>query len=99
MNKEKPLYFYMANLGSEVERIFVFRERGMKDEMINASSRAEKILSGIIETNSSDSARKELLILKDVLFGIKNDSLFPTRQECANYFFPFVQRVILGLHG
>ncbi len=92
--KDKPVYFYMANLGSEVERIFVWKEKGDRTLMINAYNRAEKIINGIIDRKLSESATKELLMLKNVLTDLKNDVVGISRAEFASYFYPFARRVL-----
>ncbi len=65
---DKPVYFYMANLGSEMERIFVWREKGMIDEMMNAYNRAEKILDGILASKLSESATKRAFDFEELTF-------------------------------
>ena len=44
---ERPLYFYVANLGSEIQRIFVWKEKGDREAMQNAYNRAISIIDKI----------------------------------------------------
>jgi len=37
--QEKPIYFYVANLGSEVQRMFVWKEKGDKEATQNANKK------------------------------------------------------------
>jgi hypothetical protein len=93
--KERPNYFYMANLWSEVEKIFIWQERGDKNAMSSASSRALSIIEKI--KNSIDKgARAEALILEDVLMDLKspNRKYLVSRSEMAAYLKPFASRLL-----
>ena len=93
--KERPNYFYMANLWSEIEKIFIWKDRGDKHAMDSAAVRALSIIEKV--KNSVDrSARAEALILEDILTDLKciNRKYAVSRAEMSAYLKPFVSRLI-----
>lgn len=97
--KERPLYFYVANLGSEVQRIFSWKEKGDKEAMENAYQRAITIVDTIEKFNNA-SANKEMSIFKSILNSVVSGSLEFNldRDQVSAYFNPFALRVINRLH-
>ncbi len=92
---ERPLYFYVANLGSEVQRIFVWKEKGDKEAMQNAYNRAVSIIDKIKSFNN-ESANAEMNILqkslKELILENKESSF--NRNQISSYFNPFALRVM-----
>lgn len=89
--QEKPLYFYVANLGSEIQRIFVWQEKADIEAMHSAFKRAVSIVDKIKSFNNKN-ANIEMDILKK---GIE-ENIF-SRNQISSYFSPFALRVINGL--
>lgn len=93
--QEKPLYFYMANLWSEVEKIFIWRERGDERAVAGAFNRMLPIIEKV--KNSGDkNARAEISILEEALLDIKdskNESKI-SRAQMSSYLRPFAARIL-----
>ena len=85
----------MANLWSEVEKIFIWKERGNKSAMDSASNRALSIIEKV--KNSRDrGARAEALILEDILTDLKilGGKYSVSRSEMSAYLKPFASRLL-----
>ncbi|OHB16198.1 MAG: hypothetical protein A2431_02200 [Candidatus Zambryskibacteria bacterium RIFOXYC1_FULL_39_10] len=94
----KIVCFYMANLGSEVQRIFSWKEKGDKETMQNAYKRATLIIDKIKSFNN-ESANAEMDILQkffDELILEKMEYSI-SRNQISSYFNPFALRVINSL--
>lgn len=89
--QERPIYFYVANLGSEVQRIFVWKEKGDREAMQNAYKRAISIIDKI-KSFDNKSANTEMDILQKA---IKENIL--NRNQISSYFNPFALRVMNNL--
>ncbi len=101
MNNQKetrPLYFYVANLGSEVQRIFSLKEKGDIKAMKNAYERAVLIIEKIKSFGNKD-ANLEISILSDSLGKIVNENaeIELNRDQISSYFNPFALRVVNSL--
>lgn len=95
---ERPLYFYVANLGSEIQRIFVWKEKGDREAMQNAYNRAISIIDKIKSFNNK-SANTEMDILQkyfDKLILEKGEYSI-SRNQISSYFNPFALRVVNNL--
>lgn len=96
--QEKPIYFYVANLGSEVQRIFGWEEKGDMEAMRGAFKRAISIIDKI-KSFGNKSANVEMGILenylKKLVAGSKECVL--NRNQMSSYFNPFALRVINSL--
>lgn len=94
-NQEKPIYFYVANLGSEVQRILVWREKGDLEAMRNAYERAVGIIEKI-KSLGNKSANAEMEMLSGYLGKIVSSNSEETfdRNEISSFFNPFAVRVI-----
>lgn len=99
MKPDKPLYFYVANLGSEVQRILSWKEKGDKEAMENSYKRAIAIID-TIEKFDNTSANKEMSIFKNTLNSVVSGNLEFNldRDQASAYFNPFALRVINQLH-
>ncbi len=96
--KDKPLCFYVANLGSEVQRIFSWKEKGDKEAMENAYKRAVSIID-TVKNFHNKSATTEMDILKKSLedFISEDSKSILNRNQISSYFNPFALRVINNL--
>ena len=92
---DKPIYFYVANLWSEIEKIFIWKEKGDEIAMKSAFDRAIPIINKIQSMNNA-SASFEMAILKDVLIDIKNsmEKHSVSREQIASFLSPFALRVV-----
>lgn len=92
---EKPLYFYVANLGSEIQRMFVWKEKGDKEAMLGAHKRVISIIEKI-KSFGDKSANTEMDILEknfgDFMSG--KDEIYINRDQISSYFNPFALRVM-----
>jgi len=88
---EKPLYFYVANLGSEIQRILVWKEKGDIEAMQNAYQRAISII-GKIKSFGNKSANTEMDILKKAI-----EENILNRDQISAYFNPFALRITNNL--
>ena len=86
--QEKPIYFYVANLGSEIQRVFVWKEKGDIEAMTNAYDRTVAIIKKI-KSFGNQNANIEMDILSEAL---KKDIL--NRSQISSYFNPFALRVM-----
>jgi len=83
--------FYMANLGSEVQRVLSWKEKGDKEATKNAYKRAISII-GKIKSFNNKSANAEMDILQKSL-----EKSVLDRSQMSSYFSPFALRVINNL--
>ena len=92
--QERPLYFYVANLGSEVQRIFSWKEKGDKEAAENAYKRAILIIDKIKNFgNKNANIEMDILLdsLKDLIY---EKPEFIDRNQMSAYFNPFALRVM-----
>ena len=94
MIQDRPIHFYVANLGSEIQRIFVWKEKGDKEAMQNAYKRALSIIE-TIKNFKNISANKEMQIISDFLVDLISERKeHIDRVQMSTYFNPFALRVI-----
>ncbi len=81
----------MANIGSEVSRVVVCKERGDQANLEKSTERALEILDMAIISSQSKNRLKELLRLRDILadYGFDLFNFVISGQELNNYFLPF----------
>ena len=95
MNTEHTSIFLMANLGSEVSRIFSAKEKGNTNLLDGAISRSKDILSEIrvlpdMKTN------KEIDILEDIINDMNNNQKYKIPgEQLQSYFLPFAKQIML----
>ena len=96
--KEKNICFYMANLWSEVEKVFIWKERGDMEAMQDALARVLPIIEKIKSFNNK-SANAEIDILENVLNDLNNTErkYSASREQLSSYLNPFALRVIGNL--
>lgn len=93
--KERPLHFYVANLGSEVQRIFSWKEKGDKEAMENASQRALSIIATIKDFGNLNASAEMDILENSLHYLVENtDNSSSLKKELASYFYPFAMRVV-----
>ena len=94
MIQDRPIHFYVANLGSEIQRIFVWKEKGDKEAMQNAYKRALSIIE-TIKNFDNKSANMEMDIISGSLVDLVSErEEHIDRVQMSSYFNPFALRVI-----
>ena len=88
----------MANLGSEVQRIFGWKEKGDKEAMQNAYERAIAIIH-TIKNFGNKNANAEMDILQNSLtdFVSEKPMISLNRNQISIYFNPFALRIMNNL--
>ncbi|KKP56629.1 MAG: hypothetical protein UR80_C0019G0007 [Parcubacteria group bacterium GW2011_GWB1_35_5] len=96
--QERPLYFYVANLGSEIQRVLVWKEKGDKESMQTAFKRVISIIDKIKSFNNK-SANTEMDILQKYLeeLVLGNEKTVLNRSQISSFFNPFALRVVSSL--
>lgn len=93
--KEKPIHFYVANLGSEVQRIFVWKEKGDKQAMQNAYKRAISIIDTIKNFHNKSADTEMNILLKSLENLISDNEKYALdRNQISSYFNPFALRLL-----
>lgn len=92
---EKPIYFYVANLGSEIQRILVWKEKGDSLAMHNAYKRAVHIIEKVKSFgNKSANAEMEILLDSlDKLISVDRGAPF-NKDQISAFFNPFAVKVV-----
>ena len=94
---EKNATFYMANLGSELLRLFIWREKKDEHNAKASALRCLKIIKDLQQVSSKPGAIKEAHILEDIIKDfmendLKNYSI--SKEDLEKYFNPFAMRVM-----
>lgn len=89
-------YFLMANLGSEVARLFRARDEHNTERLLGAYERSCQILKEVQMLQSEKENVRELSLLQDVLDdAVRAHPQFSVRVESLReYFMPFALRVL-----
>ena len=93
--QERPIYFYMANLWSEVEKIFIYKEKGENEAMQSALKRAQLIFDKV-RSFENKSANFEVDVLESVLVDLFSTKrkYFADRTQLSSYLNSFALRVM-----
>lgn len=94
MNATRTPLFYMANLGSEVSRIFLEYEKKDFEKMRHSISRAESILKKIEKFPEMKGRTGELDILRSIIDNLNQKKLEINKEHLINYFTPFAARLM-----
>lgn len=88
--RRTPL-FLMANLGTEIVRIFSFQEKGDRELANRSAERALKIIAELTTQKESEGAAREAEILKMVVEDSisKETELHNNKREWESFFLPF----------
>jgi len=87
----------MANLGTEITRIFNFKEMGKIERARESARRASKIIESLVVHPNINGGKKEIEMIKEVMI---DDVLSSTPQyriskkNVADYFMPFSIRAL-----
>lgn len=95
MNQEKPIHFYVANLGSEIQRVLEWKEKDDKKSMQNAYKRALSIID-TIKNFGNRNANLEMGILQETINNMiaNDDRCKVNRDQISAYFNPFALRML-----
>ncbi|MEK9182202.1 MAG: hypothetical protein AAB781_01275 [Patescibacteria group bacterium] len=96
---ERTPLFYLANLGSEVNRIFTLKEKGLTKESEAAYARAISIIDKLLKHPDLEGRAEEIKILKDYLEqSMRSNRVQFLKKEWQGYFSPYANR-LLSLNG
>ena len=91
---ERTPLFYLANLGSEVHRIFTLKEKGLTKESEAAYARAIGIVDKLLKHPDLEGRTGEVKILKDYLEqSVRSDRVQFFKKEWQIYFSPYANRL------
>ena len=91
---ERTPLFYMANLGSEVHRIFTLKEKGLLKEAEGALTRALGIVEKLLNHPDLEGRTEEIKMLKDYLEqSVKGERVQLLKEEWQRYFSPYANRL------
>lgn len=98
MNMERTPLFYLANLGSEVNRIFTLKEKGLLKEADGAYARAMSIVEKLLNHPDLEGRTEEIKMLKDYLEqSMKSENAQFLKKEWRGYFSPYANRLFSNL--
>lgn len=93
---ERNHLFYLANLGSEMLRVFSALEKGDIELKRSSIDRCNNLIDKIIKSDNLIDKNHEVFILKQILDSLLIDEskeFFITKKEINNYFNPFALRL------
>lgn len=91
---ERTPLFYLANLGSEVNRIFVLKEKGLLKEAGEAHARANGIIEKLFSHPELEGRTEEVRMLKDYLEqSLESERTEFLKKEWQGYFSPYARRL------
>lgn len=95
---ERTPLFYMANLGSEIHRVFDFKERELYQEATDAYARSMHIIEKLLVLlEKNPGGTQEIYALKNYLkssFESPIIDVSPIKQEWAKYFMPYAYKLL-----
>ncbi|MDE1988523.1 MAG: hypothetical protein KGI39_02375 [Patescibacteria group bacterium] len=95
---ERTPLFYLANLGSEVHRIFTLKEKGLFKEAEGAYARASDIIEKLLNHPDLQGRTGEIKILRDYLEqSMKSEHSQSLKKEWQGYFSPYANRLFYSL--
>ena len=91
---ERTPLFYLANLGSEVNRIFTLKEKGLTKEVEGAYNRAMGIVEKLLNHPDLAGRTGEIKMLKDYLEqSMRSKDTQFLKKEWQVYFSPYANRL------
>lgn len=89
--RQLSFFEQMANIGSEVERTILWKEKGNKEYSQKAFERALELLDLTIADKKNRPRLKELVRLREILadFFVFDNEFSSTDKLWRNYFYPF----------
>ena len=94
MTGERPSHFYMANLGPEIMRAFLFFEKGFLKEYEGAVASAERIIEQFLAAHPSLGGRQEALLWRDLVRNMGESRHALSQKTLDQYFTPFALRAM-----
>ena len=90
MSTKRTAAFLMANLGSEVSRLYAWKNKGDIDSARACYERAKKILARVEQNIEMQSRKQELLILGNVIDDVlrKKPKYTVSEIQLKDYFLP-----------
>ncbi len=95
--KQRGSLFLMANLGSEISRVFSSWRKGNKELLETSVNRSNKIIDDLLADEQMKKRASEILILRDVMDDLVKNNLANYRineAQLQSYFIPFALRVM-----
>ncbi len=98
MIQRSPL-FLMANLGSEVSKIFSAHEKNNMEMLISAHRKAQEIISQIVLFPEMRSRIPEIEILSSVIsdISVANPRFQVSQKNLKSYFYPFALQLMKAI--
>jgi hypothetical protein len=98
MNTERTVAFLMANLGSEIARIFSAQKRGAATMVTGGADRATKIINELLDRPDLGNGRQEVEILKMIVDDLTSVTPVHLGDEVSlsSYFLPFAKKVLVS---
>lgn len=91
---ERTPLFYLANLGSEVQRIFTLKEKGLMREAEGAYVRAMDIVDKLLNHPNLERETEEIKMLKNYLEqSMISEPTQSLKKEWQEYFSPYANRL------
>lgn len=91
---ERTSLFYLANLGSEINRIFTLKEKGLLKESNEALARATAIIEILEKHPDLKSRTQEIEMLANYLGqSIREERTDLSKKEWQAYFTPYATRL------
>lgn len=95
---ERTSLFYLANLGSEVNRIFTLKEKGLVKESEGAYARAMGIVEKLLNHPDLEGRTAEIKMLRDYLKqSMESEQVQSFKKEWQGYFSPYANRLFSNL--
>lgn len=91
---ERTPLFYLANLGSEINRIFSLKEKGLFKESEEAHSRSLDIIEKLLKHPDLEGRTQEIEILRNYLEqSLEKEYSSHSKNEWQGYFSPYAMRL------
>jgi hypothetical protein len=95
MNTARTPAFLMANLGIEVERLYIAEETQDETGFASAHSRATRIIGQLRAHPEMVGRLFEVDALEEAISSIGKDSFTIPRSQFLDYFLPFSERILV----
>ena len=97
MNIDRSTVFLLANLGSEISRLYAFKNKGQKAMMMASAVRANSIVETLINHPDIGNGKAEVEALQKIINAIVADDGYIQEEKIVqSYFTPFAHRALAG---
>ena len=98
MTTERSTVFLMANLGSEIERLYMAHDSGDRGKITGSYERAVAIITELENRDDIGNGKGEVELVKGVVDDIAsaNPQLSVRAEDMRSYFLPFAMRALSG---